>query len=136
MEEEKHKDRAFEITDIIRETGYQIHCFLGPGHLEKVYENALVNRLTKQGVKVARQQKISVFDEDGSLLGEFIADLVVEDILIVEIKAAKRIADEHVAQLIGYLRASRMEHGVVVNFGGERFQIRKLAKNKHTKSLF
>jgi GxxExxY protein len=136
MEEGKHKDRAFEITDIVRETGCQIHCLLGPGHLEKVYENALVNRLNKQGVKVARQQKISVFDEVGSLLGEFIADLVVEDILIVEIKAAKRIADEHVAQLIGYLRASRMEHGVVVDFGGERFQICKLAKNKHTKSLF
>ena len=120
------KDPAFQLTDIVRETGYQIHCYLGPGHLEKVYEKALVHRLRKQGFKVEQQKRLLVYDEDGTELGEFYADLVVNDILLLELKAADSIADEHVAQMLGYLRASGIEHGAIVNFGGEKFQIRKL----------
>jgi GxxExxY protein len=124
------KDRVFELTDIVRETGFQIHRFLGAGHLEKVYENALANRLQKQGIKVERQKQLMVYDEDGTAIGEFFADLIIEGVLILEIKSAKAIADEHVAQLLGYLRASRMEHGAIVNFGGDRFQIRKLGNSR------
>lgn len=121
------KDRAFELADVVREVGYAIHQYLGPGHLEKVYKSALVHRLWKLGLKVDHQKRFPVYDEDGTLIGEYYADIVVEGILIVEVKAAKCIADEHVAQLLGYLRASRMAHGVIVNFGAEKFQIRKLA---------
>jgi GxxExxY protein len=70
-----------------------------------------------------------VFDEDGSLLGEFYADLFVADRLIVELKAVRSVAEEHVAQLLGYLRASRIEHGLLINFGAPRFQIKKYIIN-------
>jgi GxxExxY protein len=124
------KDRVFELTDIVRETGYAIHCYHGPGHLEKVYENALVHRLRKQGLSVEQQKPLTVFDEDGTVLGEYIADIVIEGQLILEIKAAKGIADEHVAQTLGYLRSARLEHGAVINFGAPKFQIRKLVMSE------
>ncbi len=66
----------------------------------------------------------------GTVIGESFADLLVEDQLIVEVKAAKAIADEHFAQILGYLRSARMEHGVLVNFGAAKFQIRKLAMSE------
>lgn len=120
------KDRAFELTDIVRETSYRMHRYFGPGHLEKVYERALAHRLRKQGLKVEVQKMLKVYDEDGTEVGEYYADIVVEGILILELKAAKEIADEHIAQVLGYLRASGIEHGAIVNFGGGKFQIRKL----------
>jgi GxxExxY protein len=124
------KDRVFELTDIVRETGYAIHCYHGPGHPEKVYENALVHRLTKQGLRVEQQKPLIVHDEDGPVLGEYIADIVIEGQLILEVKAAKAIADEHVAQTLGYLRSAHLEHGAIANFGAPKFQIRKLAMSE------
>lgn len=120
------KDPVFQLTDIVRETGYQIHCYLGPGHLEKVYERTLAHRLRKMGFKVEQQKPLVVRDEDGTEVGEFFADLVVNDTLLLELKAARSIASEHLAQVLGYLRASGIEHGAVVNFGAAVFQIRKL----------
>jgi len=64
------------------------------------------------------------------VVGEFQADIVVEGVLLVEVKAARSIADEHLAQLLGYLRSARIEHGVLVNFGAGRFQIRKMAMSE------
>lgn len=119
------KDRPFELCDIIRETGYSIHRFHGPGHLEKIYENALVHRLRRQGIQVEQQVALSVRDEDGTLLGEYAADMVVEGILLLELKAARTVAPEHIAQLLGYMRSAKVEHGALVNFGSDRFHIRK-----------
>jgi GxxExxY protein len=116
---------VLELCDTIRKTGYALYGYLRAGHLEKVYENGLAHRLAKLGLKVQTQYPLKVRDEDGTLLGDYVADLLVEDRLIVEIKACSAIAPEHVAQLLGYLRASRIEHGLIVNFGGPRFQIRK-----------
>lgn len=124
------KDRPFQLTDIVRETSFAIHCYLGCGHLEKVYENALVHRLGKLGLLVEQQKALTVYDEDGTIIGEYFADLVVEDQLIVEVKAAKSISKEHIAQILGYLRSARMEHGALVNFGASRLQIRKLAMSE------
>ena len=124
------KDRVFQLTDIVRETGYAIHCYHGPGHLEKVYENALVHRLRKLGLAVEPRKPLTVLDEDGTVLGEYFADIVVEGQLILEIKAAKAIGDEHIAQTLGYLRSARLEHGAIVNFGAPKFQIRKLAMSE------
>ena len=118
-----------KLCDIIRETGYAAHRYLRNGHVEKVYENSLANRLRKQGLRVVQQHPLSVFDEDGTLLGDFYADLFVDDRLIVELKAARHVADEHVAQLLGYLRASRIEHGLLINFGAPKFQIKKYIIN-------
>jgi GxxExxY protein len=120
---------VFELCDIVRETGYAIHTFLRNGHVEKVYENALVHRLKKQGIHVVPQHPLAVQDEDGTILGEFFADLFIENMLIVELKAVRHIADEHVAQLLGYLRCSRIEHGLLVNFGGPHFYIKKYILN-------
>lgn len=118
------------LSDLIRQTAFEIHAYLGCGHLEKVYENALVHRLRKRGLKVDQQHPIQVFDEDGTLLGDYLADLRVEGWLIVELKAVKLLAPEHEAQLLGYLKASRMEHGLLINFGGPKFEIRKFIRNE------
>ena len=120
------KDLPFRLADIVRETGYAIHRYHGPGHLEKVYENALVHRLRKQGYRVEPQKALTVLDEDGTVIGEYFADLMLQGTLIVEVKAAKAIVDEHLAQVLGYLRSARLEHGVLVNFGAAKFGIRKL----------
>lgn len=117
------------LCDVIRETGYAIHRYHRNGHVEKIYENALVNRLRKQGLEVQQQHPLQVFDEDGALLGNFSADLLVENQLIVELKAVRAVVDEHVAQLLGYLRASRIEHGLLINFGAGKFQIKKYIIN-------
>jgi len=114
-----------QLCDLIRETGFALHRFLRGGHLEKVYENGLLHRLSKLGLQVHPQYPLPVRDEDGTLLGDYFADLFIEGGLIVEIKACKTITDEHIAQLLGYLRASGIEHGLLINFGAERFQIRK-----------
>ena len=68
-----------------------------------------------------------MYDEDGTLIGDYYADLLVEDHLVVELKAAKKLAPEHEAQILGYLKSSRKEHGLLINFGSYRFQIRKFA---------
>ena len=93
-----------ELCDIVRETSFAIHTYHRNGHLEKIYENALVNRLTKQGLKVEQQHPLTVYDEDGTVLGEYFADLFIEDCQIVELKACKATTDEHIAQLLGYLK--------------------------------
>ena len=114
-----------ELCDLVRETSFAIHQFHRHGHLEKIYENALAHGLGKAGLNVRQQHPIQVFDEDGTTLGDFYADLVVEGKLIVELKAVKSIADEHVAQLLGYLRSSRMEHGLLINFGAPVLFVKK-----------
>src|SRR5262245_61054143 len=98
----------FELCDIVRETGYAIHEYLRNGHVEKVYENALVHRLRKQGLKVLPQHPLEVRDVDGTILGEFFADLFIEDVLLVELKAVRHVVDEHVAQLLGYMRCAQI----------------------------
>jgi|SRR6267154_5191592 len=111
--------------NIVRQTAYDIHVYHGNGHMEKIYENALVNRLRKTGLDVKQQHPLKVFDEDGSGIGDYYADLLIDSQLIVELKATRTIADEHIAQMLGYLKASRIEHGLLINFGSYRFQIRK-----------
>jgi len=126
-----HRKKAdkdiFVLCDLVRETSYSIHQFLKHGHLEKVYENALANRLVKKGLKIKPQYPLQVLDEDGTVLGHFSADLLIEDCLLVELKACKTLANEHVAQLLGYLRGCRVEHGLLLNFGAPKLEIKKYA---------
>ena len=121
----RSKDDMFELCDVIRETSFALHQYLRHGHLEKVYENGLAHRLRKAQLKVEQQYPLKVYDEDGAVLGEYFADLFVESKLIVELKACKSLAPEHIAQLLGYLRACHIEHGLLVNFGAPKLQIRK-----------
>ncbi len=121
----KEKDDIFGLVDFIRETSFALHRYLRYGHLEKVYENGLANRLRKANIEVEQQYPLKVYDEDGSVLGEYFADLFVESKIIVELKACKGLAPEHTAQLLGYLRACQVEHGLLINFGAPKLQIRK-----------
>jgi len=124
-----------ELADLVRQTSYDIHTYHGHGHVEKVYENALAHRLHKLGLEVRRQFPINVYDEDGTIIGEFQADLLVEGILVIELKAVKALAPEHEAQILGYLKSSRIEHGLLINFGSYKFQIRKFAWSEHIQAL-
>ena len=110
---------------MIRETSLALQGYLRHGHLEKVYENGLAHRLRNAGLKLEQQVPLKVYDEDGTILGEYVADMVVEGCLLVELKACRALANEHVAQLLGYLRACRMEHGLLINFGAPKLEIRK-----------
>lgn len=113
------------LCSIVRETSLAAHRFLRHGHSEKIYENSLENRLRKRGFEVLQQHPLVVFDEDGTELGSFFADLLIENTLIVELKAVSHLIDEHTAQVLGYLRASRLEHGMLINFGAPVIQFRK-----------
>lgn len=119
-------EQAKQLCDQIREQAYDLHQWLRHGHLEKVYENGLRNRILNIGLAVEQQHPIQVKDRDGSILGDFLADLFAEDELIIELKACKAIADEHIAQVLGYLRASGKRHGLLINFGAPTLQLKKL----------
>jgi GxxExxY protein len=121
------KDPIFELCDQIRETAFSLHSFLRHGHKEVIYENGLVHRLAKRGIHAKQQIPLQVHDSDGTLLGDLVIDVLVEDELVIEIKAVKAILPEHIAQLLGYLRACRKEHGLLINFGAPKLEIRKFA---------
>ena len=106
-----------ELCHLIRETSFDIHRFHRQCHLEKCCENALAHRLRKRGIEERQQYPLSVCDEGGTLLGEFFADLFIENRLIVELKAVRAVLDEHLAQLLGHLRSGRIETGLPINFG-------------------
>ena len=85
----------------------------------------MLHRMAKSGIHCEAQVSTKVFDEDGFCLGEYQLDLLDEDILVVEPKASRIIDDNHIAQLLGYLTATELNHGLLINFGAHRFQIRK-----------
>jgi len=122
---ESEKD-VIVLCDKIRGIAFELHTYLRYGHLEKVYENGLANRLRKAGMRVEQQFPLQVKDEDGAILGDYYADLLVEDFLIAELKACKALADEHIAQVLGYLRASGKHHALLINFGAAKLEIKKL----------
>ena len=113
------------LCDDVRQLAYDIHVYHGHGHMEKVYENALAHRIQKAGWDARQRYPIRVYDEDGTLVGDYFADILVENILILELKAVKRLVSEHEAQILGYLKSSRVQHGLLINFGSYRFEIRK-----------
>jgi GxxExxY protein len=127
---EQSKSRPFQLCDIVRETAYAIHRYHGPGHLERIYETALANRLRKQGLCVERQVPMTVFDEDGAHLGDVTIDVLVEGELLLELKAVKQVHPEHVAQILGYLKSARMEYGALLNFGAARLHIKLYAMSR------
>ncbi len=111
-----------------------IHCFynvynqLGFGFLERVYENALMIELKDCGLKVENQKPVKV-NYKGNNVGEYFADLVVDDKVIVELKATDSLCDEHEFQLINYLKATDIEIGLLLNFGKEPQIRRKIFTN-------
>jgi GxxExxY protein len=120
-----HDGEIFTLCNIIRQTSFESHRYLRNGFVEKIYENALAHRLRKQGIRAEQQQCVRVYDEDGALLGLFRTDILIEQQLICEVKSCIALVDAHTAQLLGYLRASRITHGLLINFGASKLEIKK-----------
>ena len=95
-------DEVKRLADCVRDCSFHLHSFLKWGHLEKVYENGLAHRLEKAGVAVERQFRIPVLDLDGTVLGDYIADLIVQREMILEIKACESLLPIHTTQVLGY----------------------------------
>ena len=107
-----------DITDVVINAFYNVYNELGYGFLEKVYRNALFHELTQRGVLCQMEHPVSVYYK-GSCVGEYYADIIIENKVILELKAVKTILPEHVAQLNNYLRATDAEVGLLLNFGLE-----------------
>ncbi len=108
----KHKELTAKIIDC----AYKVHRELGFGFLESVYQNALVIELTKADLKVEQEKKVKV-SYDGQVIGDFTADVVIEEKVILELKSVKQLHAAHEAQLINYLKATAIEVGLLINFG-------------------
>jgi GxxExxY protein len=117
-----------ELTGQIREAYYAVYNRLGHGFLEKVYENALAVELKNRGPRVEQQVPIDVLYEE-VVVGEYFADLLVEDCVIVEIKVVEKLCEQHSAQLINYLKATHIEVGLLINFGPTPETKRKIFDN-------
>jgi len=119
-----------EITSDIINAFYKVYNALGYGFLEKVYENALAQELADRDHTVKQQVPIQVFYES-KVVGEYFADLLIDDKVILELKTAESIAKEHEAQLINYLKATKIEIGLLLNFGKEpQFKRKIFSKQK------
>ena len=123
-----------DVTDQILKSFYHVYNALGYGFLEKVYENSMALSLQRQGLQVAQQSPVDVWFE-GQVVGQYFADLIVSDRVLLELKSAKTIDPAHEAQLINYLRATRIEVGLVLNFGEKPQFARKVFLNENKKSL-
>ena len=121
-----------EITDIILRSFYEVYNELGDGFLESVYENALYIVLTGDGLCVERQKDIGVFFR-GKVIGDFKADLIVNEKVILELKAVRTLNPAHEAQLINYLKATNIEVGLLLNFGKKPEFKRFIYDNKRGK---
>jgi GxxExxY protein len=117
-----------DITYKINGAIYEVNRVLGPGFLEKVYENALLIELRESGLKVKSQSPIHVYYK-GKSIGEYIADLVVEDAVIVELKTVESLTKLHEAQLLHYLKATGVKVGLLVNFQDKKAQIKRMVLN-------
>jgi len=116
MNTDKHGLRHSEITDKIIKVFFEVYNELGPGFLESVYERSLEIALNSLGLKVCRQIEIPVWFR-GQRVGDFTADMLVEDCVLLELKAARALDSSHQAQLLNYLRATEIEVGLLLNFG-------------------
>jgi GxxExxY protein len=105
-----------EKTSVILKCFYKVYNSLGFGFLEKVYENAMMIELSNQGFYCQRQKPIKVH-YFGQTVGEYFADIVIDDLIIIELKAAENLIEEHEHQIVNYLKATNIELGLLLNFG-------------------
>jgi GxxExxY protein len=117
-------------TDKIIKAFYKVYNKLGYGFLEKIYEKSMIIELEKLGLNVISQKNIKVYYENIEV-GSYFADLLVNNLVIIELKAVKSICEEHEAQLINYLRATKVEVGLLLNFGKKpEFKQKIFSNNK------
>lgn len=106
-----------ELTERIRQAAFEVHSYFGNGYLEKVYENALFHKLVKQGLDCKQQVPLKVYFEDNVVVGEYYADLIVDDKILIELKTVEKLDRIHFAQLKNYLKTTRYKLGLLINFG-------------------
>ena len=119
----------WELTQKIIGAAFEVHRELGPGFLEKVYETALIQELSKSGVQAQPQAEIEV-GYKGSHVGTYFADILVDNKVICEVKAVQALSSAHEAQLLHYLKATGIKLGLLLNFGAERVQFKRLVLSK------
>jgi GxxExxY protein len=120
----EEQPKEYDLCGQVIGAAMKVHSALGPGFLESVYQNALIWELRKNGLKAEAQRPISVY-YDGQLVGAFMADLLVNDSLIIELKAIQALAKTHEVQLVNYLVATGIGEGLLLNFGAERLEFKK-----------
>ena len=108
---------------------FRVANVLGPGFLEKVYENALLHELQKTGLSAQAQKNIKVW-YDSILVGEFAVDLLIEERILVELKACRALNEAHVAQSLNYLAATGLKTCLLLNFGTPKVEIRRLGRTR------
>ncbi|MFC1463530.1 MAG: GxxExxY protein [Candidatus Brachytrichaceae bacterium NZ_4S206] len=118
------QDEKYDLAGIVIGCAMKVHSALGPGFLESVYRNALVIELREAGYRVEVEKRLSVHYRE-HLVGEFIADLIVDGTLIVELKAIQTLTTAHEVQLVNYLTATKIDEGLLLNFGAERLEFKK-----------
>lgn len=128
MDADGRRKEFDRITEKIIGCIYKVSNALGSGFLEKVYENALAHELRKSGLQTRQQHGIQV-KYDGAIVGEFAADLLIEENVLIELKTAKALDDAHIAQCLNYLKATGLSVCLLVNFGKPKVEIRRLVRN-------
>lgn len=126
MSDDEHRYSHDALTEKIIGCAYTVANTLGSGFLEKVYENALLHELRKQGLEVIEQSQIAVY-YDGVVVGDFAADLVVDGTIIVELKAVSGLNDLHMAQCLNYLKATGLKVCLLLNFGRAKVEVKRIS---------
>ena len=114
------------LSKLIYGAAEDVFFYLGNGHFEKVYENALIIELEKRKLNVRKQVPLNVYYKEGQIIGTYIADLVVEDKIIIELKANSFVTKENYAQLLNYLKTTNYRLGLIINFGGKKLFVKRL----------
>jgi GxxExxY protein len=114
-----------QLTEQIIGAAMKVHSALGRGFLEKVYENALCIELRQRGLIVEQQKTITVYYEE-QVVGEYLADVVVQNTILIEIKSVSQVSDAHAAQLRNYLKATKTKVGLVLNFGASSLEWKRM----------
>ncbi len=128
MDADREKNDMKQLTERVIQCAFSVSNTLGCGFLEKVYENSLAHELCKAGLQVQQQHGITVY-YDGVAVGEYTADLLVEGVLLLELKAVKNLDDIHLAQCLNYLKATNLRLCLLMNFAKPKLEIRRIVNN-------
>ena len=119
---------SVQISELIIGSAYTVANTLGAGFLEKVYENALAHEIRKNGLEVIQQHAVNV-QYDGVVVGEYIADLLIENEILVELKAVKGLDGVHMAQCMNYLKATGLQVCLLINFGSAKIEVKRIVNH-------
>jgi GxxExxY protein len=128
MNPEERREKLNGLSERVIGCAFKVANTLGAGFLEKVYENALAHEIRKTGIVVEQQHGVTVH-YDGAVVGEYVADLLIDGCLLVELKAVKALDDIHLAQCLNYLKATGLPLCLLLNFGTPKLEIKRVVRN-------